>query len=190
MGAFSGLLHARSVELLDRDWKFLQGDCPNAESRDCDDSSWQVVEVPHDWAIDKNFDMSIDRQRVKVIEDGDENYRIRTGRTGALPCFGKAWYRKELEIPKSAKGDRIFAEFDGAMSRAKVHLNGQFMGEWPYGYASFNIDLTPAVKYGEKNVLAVSLERLFAKKPREGDLRGRNPPRPPECVENFHNARI
>ena len=75
-----------------RDWKFNMGDTPDAQAQDFDCSRWESVRVPHDWAIGKPFDMNIDIQYVKVEADGDKTYKLRTGRTGALPCFGIGWY--------------------------------------------------------------------------------------------------
>jgi len=102
--------------------------------------------------------MNIDAQFVKVIEDGDSISKFRTGRTGALPVFGVGWYRKVLPVNVSDKGKRVFVEFDGAMSLAKIYLNGVFIGEWPYGYTSFSFDLTDFIDFGQKNILAVRLE--------------------------------
>ena len=85
---------------------------------------------------------------------------LRTGRTGALPHIGVGWYRKSLDIPADWAGDNISVELDGAMSHARVYMNGQFAGEWPYGYASFSIDVTKFVKPGGENTLAVRLENM------------------------------
>ncbi len=148
----------RTVELLETEWKFVNADVKDAEKACIDDSQWETVTVPHDWAIDKHFDMNIDYQLVKVTQDGDKTFKLRTGRTGALPCFGVGWYRKFIDVPNDKKGSKLFLEFDGAMSNAKVYVNGNFAGEWPYGYASFEIDATPFVKWGEKNLIAVRLD--------------------------------
>ncbi len=148
----------REVQLLDKGWRFHKSDIVLANLNRLDDSSWQTVSVPHDWAIAGSFDMTIDMQEVKVIEDGDRGAKWRTGRTGALPCFGIGWYRKALAISKDDEGKRIFVEFDGAMSRAKVYLNGTYIGEWPYGYSSFTFELTKYVQYGKENILSVRLE--------------------------------
>ena len=77
-------------------WKFHFGDVPNAVRPDFDDNDWEQIRVPHDWAIDKAFDMRIDMQSVQVLEDGDKVPRIRTGRTGALPAFGIGYYRTDI----------------------------------------------------------------------------------------------
>ena len=148
----------REVILLDKNWKFINRDIADAEKLTTNDANWEHVTIPHDWAICKPFDMNIDAQFVQVKEDGDVKPLLRTGRTGSLPAFGIGWYRKELELTKADEGKRIFVEFDGAMSLAKVYLNGEFIGEWPYGYSSFSFDLTDKVRFGERNVLAVRLE--------------------------------
>ena len=148
----------REVLLLDKGWKFTRNDLSNGEALHLDVSKWEDVAVPHDWAIAQNFDMNIDMQSVQVIEDGEKSARLRTGRTGALPCFGVGWYRKILPVTKSDEGKRLFIELDGAMSRSKVYLNGEFVGEWPYGYTSFSFELTKLIKFGEENLLAIRLE--------------------------------
>lgn len=148
----------REVTLLDKGWSFIQKDVANGESVQLNDNEWEKVRVPHDWAITGNFDMNIDMQSVQVIEDGEKRARLRTGRTGALPCFGVGWYRKVLPIAVTDQGKRIFIEFDGAMSLSKVYLNGEYIGEWPYGYSSFSFELTKQLKFGQDNVLAVRLE--------------------------------
>ena len=150
----------RDVSLLEDGWKFHFGDAAGAAQPSFDDSAWEDVRVPHDWAIGKPFDMNIDRQMVQVLADGEKAQNLRTGRTGALPCFGVGWYRTELQIDANQDGKKVYVEFDGAMSRAQIYLNGKYMGEWPYGYASFCIDVTPAVKFGQRNVLAVRLNNL------------------------------
>ena len=148
----------RSVLLLDRDWKFKNSEVEQGAKPSYDDSSWEKVRVPHDWAILGNFDMNLDTQMVQVVEDGEKVPRLRTGRTGALPMFGVGWYRKVLPVTSADRNKRIFIEFDGAMSLAKVYLNGNFVGEWPYGYASFSFDLTSFIQFDKPNVLAVRLE--------------------------------
>ena len=148
----------RSVLLLDRDWKFKNSEVEQGAKPSYDDSSWEKVRVPHDWAILGNFDMNLDTQMVQVVEDGEKVPRLRTGRTGALPMFGVGWYRKVLPVTSADRNKRIFIEFDGAMSLAKVYLNGNFVGEWLYGYASFSFDLTSFIQFDKPNVLAVRLE--------------------------------
>ncbi len=148
----------RNIQLLDKGWRFLNTDIVGAQSLKYDDSHWQEVVVPHDWAILGPFDMNIDRQIVQVKADGETEKKLRTGRTGALPMFGIGWYRKILPITEADKNKRISIEFDGAMSLAKIYLNGVYIGEQPYGYSSFVFDISKYIQYGKQNLLAVQLE--------------------------------
>jgi beta-galactosidase len=107
---------------------------------DFDDSGWQRINLPHDWAIEGPFT------------------HFGGGGMGRLPSAGVGWYRKKLNIPASDTGKRIFLDVDGAMSYATVWLNGQLVGGWPYGYASWRVDLTPYVKPGGENALAIRLD--------------------------------
>jgi beta-galactosidase len=105
-----------------------------------DDSGWESVNLPHDWAIQGPFSSS------------------GGGGMGRLPSPGVAWYRKKLDIPATDSGRRIFLDVDGAMSYATVWLNGKLAGGWPYGYASWRVDLTPYVTPGGSNQLAIRLD--------------------------------
>ncbi len=148
----------RSAMVLDEGWRFKNAEVEQAAAVNFNDADWEKINVPHDWAIKGNFDMNLDAQLVQVVEDGDRVPRLRTGRTGALPMFGIGWYRKVLPVTTADRDKRVFIEFDGAMSLAKVYLNGKIVGEWPYGYASFSFELTPYLQYDKENVLAVRLE--------------------------------
>ena len=109
-----------------------------------DDSNWEKVNLPHDWAIKGPF------------FEGD-NPEVGGG-MGRLPVNGVAWYRKKLEIHASDAGKSIFLDVDGAMSYAMVWLNGTLVGGWPYGYNSWRVDLTPYVIPGGENQLAIRLD--------------------------------
>lgn len=148
---------ARDIVRLEK-WRFHFGEQTNALNKDFDDSAWENVTVPHDWAIDKPFDMRIDMQSVQVLEDGDKVPKMRTGRTGALPAFGIGYYRTSVKSDADMQGKRIRIEFDGAMSLSKVYLNGEFVGEWPYGYSSFAFDITDKWNFDGENIVAVRLE--------------------------------
>lgn len=148
---------ARDIIRLEK-WRFHFGEQTNALNKDFDDSAWENVIVPHDWAIDKPFDMRIDMQSVQVLEDGDKAPKMRTGRTGALPAFGIGYYRTSIKSDADMYGKRIRIEFDGAMSLSKVYINGEFVGEWPYGYSSFAFDITDKWNYDGENIVAVRLE--------------------------------
>ena len=147
----------RQVVPLEKGWRFIHQDVENANRLDNDDSQWMNVTVPHDWAIKGPFDMNIDKQFVQVTQDGEKKPGLRTGRTGALPMFGIGWYRKNIEVSRTMLDKHITVEFDGAMSHAQVFLNGELVGEWPYGYSSFSFDLTGKLREGN-NLLAVRLD--------------------------------
>lgn len=107
---------------------------------DFDDSCWRHLNLPHDWAIEGPFNIEYD------------------GATGKLPYWGIGWYRKTIDLPQEDKGKQIYLDIDGAMSYASVWCNGNYVGGWPYGYTSFRLDLTPYLKIGERNVLAIRLD--------------------------------
>ena len=120
-------------------WRFLKAEAKAAEQPDFNDAGWNEIRLPHDWAIAGPFDSNLNPH------------------TGALPIFGTGWYRKRFGLPESARNRYFTIEFDGAMSNARVWLNGQRLGERPYGYSSFALELTPHLRYGAENVLAVRL---------------------------------
>jgi beta-galactosidase len=147
----------RQIEILKKGWKFTKGEVENGEAIKYDDSQWETVTVPHDWAITGPFDSKNDAQSKKVVADGEKKRKLRLGRTAGLPYMGIGWYRKSFEVAANNVDKKLSVEFDGAMSHAKVYVNGQFVGEWPYGYTSFAFDISDLVTTGE-NVLAVRLE--------------------------------
>ncbi|MDX3915188.1 MULTISPECIES: glycoside hydrolase family 2 TIM barrel-domain containing protein [Olivibacter] len=142
---------------LNKGWSFQRGDIKGAEQPDFNDQNWQKINIPHDWAITGPFDKEIDKQTVAITQNGETIPSEKTGRTGALPYIGVGWYRTTL--PKeSLAGRRASIIFDGAMSEARVYINGKEVGFWPYGYNSFHFDITPFLGVEGENVLAVRLE--------------------------------
>jgi beta-galactosidase len=107
---------------------------------DFNDSTWRQLQLPHDWGIEGPF---------------KQEY---PGETGKLPWWGIGWYRKHFPVRAEELGRRFFLDIDGAMSYAAVWLNGHFVGGWPYGYSSFELDLTPYIHPGGDNVLAIRLD--------------------------------
>ena len=150
----------RSEFLLEKNWKFAREDCPEFINPTFNDSKWQSVTVPHDWAIYGPFSSQNDKQEVAIAQDGQTEAMEHAGRTGGLPFVGVGWYRTEFEVPQFTDGKRATILFDGAMSHAKVYVNGQEVGYWPYGYNSFYFDITKQLIPGKKNTLAVRLENL------------------------------
>lgn len=127
----------RIVTELQEGWKFAKGDIPGAYLTDFNDSGWQTVTVPHDWAIDGPF-----------IRESD-------GNTGKLPWKGEGWYRLKLAIPAESTGKTIYLLFDGVMAFPSVYVNGEKAGGWDYGYNSFYIDITRLARPGKDNLIAV-----------------------------------
>jgi beta-galactosidase len=142
----------RTRESFNEGWKFVKYFNASNESSVTDrepeglqmpainDNSWRTVEVPHDWAIEGPFSDTLENN------------------TGLLPWKGIGWYRKHFTLSESDKDKRIYIDFDGAMAYAKVWLNGKYVGEWPYGYTSFRLDLTPYIIIGKENIIAVRLD--------------------------------
>ncbi|MCF2947892.1 DUF4982 domain-containing protein [Paraglaciecola aquimarina] len=127
-------------QTFNHNWLFSKGKQVDAEKTAFDDSSWQAVSLPHDWAIEGPF---------------ENKYNARNG---GLPFHGDGWYRKSFKISAADKDKFVSVTFDGAMYDAHVYINGEFIGRRPFGYLAVNYDLTPHLNYGDKeNVIAVSL---------------------------------
>jgi beta-galactosidase len=124
---------------IDFDWRFSRGDFATAMVPAFDDSGWHTVNVPHDWSVEGPF-------------RGDY-----ASGTGYAPG-GIAWYRKHFALDPADEGKRIAIEFDGVYHNSEVWINGQFVGRRPYGYISFQYDLTGFLKLGEDNVIAVRVD--------------------------------
>lgn len=108
-----------------------------------DDSTWESITLPHDWAIKGPF------------YEGDDVPV--TGGMGRLPIQGVGWYRKKITVTEEDMKKVVYLDIDGAQSYAVVWLNGNLVGGWPYGYNSFRLELTPYLKPGDDNQLAIRL---------------------------------
>ena len=134
-------VEARERLNFDKDWRFLLGDSAQMAKAEYNDSWWRRLDLPHDWAIEGDFYVG--------------NPSGASG--GALPG-GIGWYRKHFTINcESTANNRYFIEFDGVYMNSTVYVNGQKVGNRPYGYSSFEYDITPYVKEGE-NVVAVRVD--------------------------------
>jgi beta-galactosidase len=121
------------VVKLDSGWKFFRGDVDNGFALAFEDASWQTVAVPHTW-------------NTEVDPPQRDYYR------------GPGWYRKQFDVPSNWKGRRVFVRFEAASLVARVYLNGREIGEHKGGFAAFCFELTPYLKYGGANVLAVRVD--------------------------------
>ncbi|WP_069658461.1 beta-galactosidase GalB [Arcticibacter eurypsychrophilus] len=159
MLVFPGLTQTvRKEYLLDRNWKFSKGDHPEAVQPRFNDIKWETVSVPHDWAIKGPFDGNNDIQKVKIVQNGEQEESVKSGRTGGLPYIGVGWYRNKFLVPSFSAGKKAIILFDGAMSNARIYVNGKEAGYWPYGYNSFQFDISSLLIPNEVNTLAVRLE--------------------------------
>lgn len=137
---FTAAAKGRTVIDFDRDWKFTKDDSPRAMMPGFDDSTWRTVTLPHDWSI-----------------EGPLGPEYASG-TGYAPG-GIGWYRKTFRLDETAKTKLVAVEFDGIYNHSEVWINGQLVGGRPYGYSSFECDLTPFVKFGgAPNVLVVRVD--------------------------------
>lgn len=125
----------------DSGWRFLLGDPGGAESPSFQDQSWRTVHLPHDWSI-----------------EGKPEKTNPSGAGGGFFPTGTGWYRKTFSAPAEWKDKRVSIEFDGVYRNATVYLNGHDLGAQPYGYTSFQLDLTPQLSFTTPNVLAVRVD--------------------------------
>ncbi len=150
------LFAQRTETTLDKGWRFTKGDPEGAAAVSFDDKRWEPVCVPHDWAIYGPFSRDHDLQNVAVSQNFETQASVKTGRTGGLPYVGVGWYRTRFDADPRLRTTLVF---DGAMSEARVYVNGKEVCFWPCGYNSFHCDVTDALNSsGCDNVLAVRLE--------------------------------
>lgn len=130
----------RVSENFDADWRFLKGDAASngAAQIQFDDSGWRELNVPHDWSIAGPF-----------CETNP------AGGAGAFLPTGVGWYRKHFTLPAADAGKCVFIEFGGVMANSDVWINGYHLGHRPYGYVSFEYELTDHLLFGGDNVIAV-----------------------------------
>ena len=132
---------ARDRQLFDKDWRFVLADSAQMAQAAYDDSWWRTLDVPHDWA-----------------REGDFFVGHPSGAGGGALPGGIGWYRKTLTLTDydSAK-ERYFLEFDGVYMNSTVYVNGEKVGHRPYGYSTFEYDITPYLREG-RNVIAVRVD--------------------------------
>jgi len=144
--SLSALAQPRQETILTEGWRFSQ-----------DKQMWKSVRVPHDWAIAGPFDKKWDLQTVAIEQNGETEATEKSGRSGALPWIGEGYYQRTITIPKGCTHAELL--FDGAMAEPKVYLNGEFVGEWAYGYNTFRVDISGTMKTGD-NLLEVHLKNV------------------------------
>lgn len=126
----------------DFDWKFALNEQQGAVQPGFDDSEWRVLDVPHDFSIEHPFDSA-----------------YATGAGGGYTYSGTGWYRKHFVSEKAFAEKKVSVLFDGVYRNSEVWINGHYLGTRPYGYSSFDYDLTPYLNpVGENNVIAVKVD--------------------------------
>ncbi|MBQ0119882.1 MAG: DUF4982 domain-containing protein [Bacteroidales bacterium] len=137
-------MNAQSTEqLLLSGWRFEKGAHAGAESTTYNDTKWQQVTIPHDWAISGPFDKEIDKQVVAIVQNGEKEATEKTGRSGSLPWIGEGWYRTTITIPEGYSHAELV--FDGAMAEPRVYIDGKEVGYWAFGYNTFKLDISDAL---------------------------------------------
>ena len=140
-GLFAHPLSAREHQSFDRGWLFVLADSAGMQNSEYSDSHWRRLNLPHDWAIEGDFSPS--------------NPSGASG--GALPG-GIGWYRKHFSLSPDEKYDRFTITFDGVYMNSTVYINGHKLGTRPYGYSTFEYDLTPYIYKKGDNVIAVKVD--------------------------------
>ena len=134
-------MQARQRDNFDKGWLFILGDSAQMATPTYNDNHWRKLCLPHDWAI-----------------EGDFYAGNPSGAGGGALPGGIGWYRKHFLLDCEAEpGGRYFIEFDGVYMNSTVYVNGQEVGHRPYGYSSFEYDITKYLKRGD-NVIAVKVD--------------------------------
>ena len=131
----------RTVADFDKGWSFHLGDVDGGEKTDLNARGWRMLNLPHDWSIEGQF--------------SKDNPATPEG--GALPG-GIGWYRKMFTVPAASKDKQVFIDFDGVYQKSDVWVNGHHLGFRPNGYISFRYELTPYLKFGGSNIIAVKVD--------------------------------
>lgn len=139
----------REIHNFNPDWRFLKDDPAGAEAAGFDDSAWAPVSAPHTYNDADTFD----------------NWSLPGHRGEQEQWSGRAWYRKTFNAPAEWQGRKVFIEFEAVRQFAEVFLNGQRLGIAKGGFTPFGFDLTPHLRPGATNVLAVRVDNRFQKDP-------------------------
>jgi len=138
---------SKTTGLFDFGWRFHRGGAQGAEDPSFDDSKWRSVDLPHDWSIEDlpGTDSPFSADAISQVSGG-----FTTGGTG--------WYRKSFTVKRESEGKCILIMFDGVYMNSEVWLNGEFLGDHPYGYTSFWFDISDKIRYDKANILSVKVK--------------------------------
>lgn len=135
--------------LIDDNWRFHLGDMREASAVDYDDKSWQKLDLPHDWSI-----------------AGTAQQQHPSGNDGGYFPTGIGWYRKTIQVDSRWRNKNLSLYFGGVYMNAQVYINGKLAGGRPYGYSSFQVDITPYINYGAVNTIAIKVDNAQQKNSR------------------------
>lgn len=137
----------------DSDWRFLRDSISGAENPSFDDSSWRIVDLPHDWSIE-DLPNQVNDSIIGPFSKASIG-KMGTGYT----IGGTGWYRKTFTIGKDNMDKIAYLQFDGVYMNSDIWINGKHVGNHPYGYTSFYYDITPYLNQaGQPNVVAVQVK--------------------------------
>lgn len=141
---FVGCLQIVALNVRDKynfnpDWLMQVGDLPDAKNPDYPDGEWKRVTLPRPFNEDEAFRLAIDELTDTIV-----------------------WYRKHFRLPKESKGKKVFIEFEGVRQGGDFYINGHYLGLHENGAMAVGFDLTPYIKYGKENVLAVRIDNNWS----------------------------
>lgn len=134
------LTSGREIVKFNQNWKFILGNPISAHKVNFDDSGWKDVQIPHDWAIEGQFDAQL------------------PANTGKLPWKGVGWYRKNFDLDSNNIQKQFYFIFDGIMAFPEVYINGRLAGRWDYGYNSFYLNVTGLLRFDSANLIAIKAD--------------------------------
>ena len=137
----------RETVLFDFDWRFNLGKVNGGQEYGLDDSNWRLIDLPHDWSIE---DLPGRKSPFDSMAIGGIDYGYLTG--------GTAWYRKKFILPDSLKGRKVSVFFEGVYMNSDTWINGNHLGNHPYGYTSFEYDISKHLNFGKENILAIEVK--------------------------------
>src|SRR4051812_10518813 len=137
----------RTGQAFDNGWSFYRGDIKGAEEPAFNDKGWRTVTLPHDWSIE-----DLPGQSDTII--GPFYKKSIGGTATGYTIGGTGWYRKSFNL-NSTTAKKVAIYFDGVYMNSDVWVNGNHLGNHPYGYSPFYYDITPFVSSGKKNIIAV-----------------------------------
>ncbi len=124
-------------------WLLHVGDADGAEAMQYKDAGWQKVTLPRAFNEDEAFRVSIEQLTDTVV-----------------------WYRKHFRLPAASKGKKVFVEFEGVRQGADFYINGEYLGLHENGVMAAGFDLTPYLRHGQENVMAVRIDNAWDYKER------------------------